>query len=187
MDPNSIFSTKRLNIRRLALSDLMNVYKHRSDPATSKYIGKPATLDDALTRVNMALLPWNAREGERLILAVECKTTGEFVGELVFKFVSTEHQYGEIGYRLAANFHGKGLAFEASNAFIKYLFRHYLLSKINAICAVDNVASWKLMERIGMKREGRIRHFLRLPMGTTDCFTYGILKHEALEPKLVGN
>ncbi|RZQ54494.1 GNAT family N-acetyltransferase [Pseudoalteromonas phenolica] len=174
------FTTKRLIIRLLKVSDLEAVLAHRSDPFTSRFIGKPATLADAQARIAQAQLPWKGKEGERLILAIECKESGLLLGELMFKFVSVEHQCGEIGYRLAGKYQGKGYAFEAANALIKEVFTQFKLNKLNAICAVDNIASWKLMEKLGMKREGRLRNNLMLPSGTTDCFTYGVLKHEVI-------
>ena len=174
------FTTKRLIIRRLKVSDLEAVFAHRSDPFTSRYIGKPATLADAQARIAQAQLPWEGKEGERLILAIECKESAQLLGELMFKFVSVEHQCGEIGYRLASQHHGKGYAFEAASALIKEVFTQFEINKLNAICAVDNIASWKLMEKLGMKREGRLRSYMALPSGTTDCFTYGVLKHEVI-------
>ena len=174
------FTTKRLIIRRLKVDDLEAIFEHRSDPFTSRFIGRPATLADAQARITQAQSPWEGKEGERLMLAIECKESGLLFGELMFKFVSVEHKCGEVGYRLAHKHQGKGYAFEAASALIKEVFVQFEVSKLNAICAVDNIASWKLMEKLGMQREGRLRSYMTLPSGTTDCFTYGVLKHEVV-------
>ncbi|MFC3032776.1 GNAT family N-acetyltransferase [Pseudoalteromonas fenneropenaei] len=175
-----LFHTTRLTIRPLAEQDLAAVYQHRKDPQTSRYIGKPATLDDAKARIANAALPWQGQENERLMLAVELTPCGTFIGEVMFKYINLEGEIGEFGYRLAAEFIGQGYGYEVAAGLIDHLFHVLPLHKLTAIAAIDNLASWKLMEKLGMQREGVLRSHMKLKNGHEDCVLYGILKTEWL-------
>ncbi|MCF2858308.1 GNAT family N-acetyltransferase [Pseudoalteromonas sp. SMS1] len=172
------FETARLIIRPLQYDDLNDVYESRKNPETSKYIGPPASRKEAEKRIEEALLPWRETDHHRLMLAIICKTTRQFIGELVFKYVHKNCNIGEIGYRLSSQHIGKGYAFEATHEFIRCLFDRFSLNKINAICATDNQASWQLMEKLGMKKEGLLRENMYLHGQYQDSFIYSILKRE---------
>ncbi|AOT11166.1 GNAT family N-acetyltransferase [Pseudoalteromonas luteoviolacea] len=172
------FETERLIIRPLNKRDLNAVYHSRKDVETSKYIGKPATLVDVKKRIEEAELPWKNVEGQKMLMVIEHKVSGEFIGEMLFKFTHVDHQIGEIGYRLSPNQHKKGYAFEATRAFVSYLFEHFELNKITAICATKNKPSWQLMEKLGMQKEGHLREHMPLGSGYSDSYLYSISKRE---------
>ncbi|WMN61893.1 GNAT family N-acetyltransferase (plasmid) [Pseudoalteromonas xiamenensis] len=175
-----MFYTTRTLIRRLKQDDVDAIYAHRRSHQTSKYIGPPSTQQDAVERVNQAMKPWTQAEGERLMLGIEHRVSGELIGELMFKYTNKPAGIGEIGYRLAEEYLGQGYGLEVSNGLINYVFDELTAHKIQAIAAVDNVASWKLMEKLGMVREGVLREYMLLPSGYSDAVVYGLLKREWL-------
>ncbi|MDK1288468.1 GNAT family N-acetyltransferase [Pseudoalteromonas umbrosa] len=174
------FETQRLRIRTLNSSDLHAVYQSRRDLETSKYIGKPATIEDVQKRIEEASQPWKNIDGQKLLLVIEHKVSGDFIGEMLFKFTHVAHQIGEIGYRLSPTQQRKGYAYEAASALISQLFEHFALNKITAVCATENTASWQLMEKLGMQKEGHLREHMPLDSGFADSYLYAILKKEHL-------
>ena len=81
-------------------------------------------------------------------------------------------------------YQGKGYAFEAAQAFLDYLFRDKGARRIYAYVEDDNLASQRLCERLGMRREGLFLEFVsfvKQPDGTPlyeNTLQYAILKRE---------
>ena len=69
----------------------------------------------------------------------------------------TEFQIYEIGYIFNQNYHGNGYATESIGKFIEYKFSELNIHKIVAHCNPKNIPSWKLLERLKFKREGKLR------------------------------
>ncbi|TQF67725.1 GNAT family N-acetyltransferase [Pseudoalteromonas luteoviolacea] len=172
------FETARLIVRPLQKCDLADVYQSRKNPDTSKYIGDPATIEDARQRIEEATQPWQGVDHQKLMLAIRCKTTDLFIGELLFKFTQKHCHIGEIGYRLSPQHLGKGYAFEATSTFVPHLFDQFELNKVIAVCAINNVSSWRLMEKLGMRREGELRDNMYLQGNYHNSFLYSILRRE---------
>ena len=83
-----------------------------------------------------------------------------------------------MGYALARPLWGRGQVTEAAQAVIALAFAEYGLHKVWAHADVRNAASWRVMEKLGMSREGLLRehHAVRGEFG--DMFSYGILRAE---------
>ncbi|KNC66979.1 GNAT family N-acetyltransferase [Pseudoalteromonas ardens] len=172
------FNTARFTIRPLQQSDLHAIYESRRNPDTSRYIGEPATLKDAQDRIDQATAPWQANEHERLLLAIIRREDNVLVGELMYKFLCHNAKTAEIGYRLNERFIGQGYAFEAANGLIEAAFEQFGLNKVCAFCAVENQASWRLMEKLGMQREAHLRQHFKFSHGYYDGYMYGLLRSE---------
>ncbi|WP_105166972.1 GNAT family N-acetyltransferase [Pseudoalteromonas sp. T1lg23B] len=172
------FNTKRLAIRPMTPDDLSASFEHRSCALTSRYIGEPATYEQAKTRLLEGCQPWQAQENERLALAITLQSNGRLIGELMFKYVNKASLIGEIGYRLHKDFIGQGYAFEAVSLFVERLFVEQEVMKITALCAIENIASWKLMEKLGMQREGHLRRHFQLSTQRSDAYYYGLCRDE---------
>ncbi|NOU51911.1 GNAT family N-acetyltransferase [Pseudoalteromonas sp. JBTF-M23] len=170
------FSTPRLAIRLITAEDLQASYEHRSCSLTSRYIGEPATFEQAKARLLEGCKPWLAEEHQRLALAITLHNSDKLIGELMFKYVNKESLIGEIGYRLHKDFIGQGYAFEAVDAFVKKLFEQLPVMKIIALCATENTASWRLMEKLGMQREGHLRSHFKLGDERADAYYYGLCR-----------
>ncbi|CAM4290569.1 GNAT family N-acetyltransferase [Pseudoalteromonas byunsanensis] len=172
------FYTKRLAIRPVTPDDLAASYEHRSCPLTSRYIGEPASYEQAKERLLEGCQPWLALENERLALAITLQNNDHLIGELMFKYVNKASLIGEIGYRLHKDFIGQGYAYEAVSMFVERLFVELEVKKITALCAIENIASWKLMEKLGMQREGHLRSHFQLSMQRSDAYYYGLCRDE---------
>ncbi|HMB61757.1 MAG TPA: GNAT family protein, partial [Eudoraea sp.] len=70
---------------------------------------------------------------------------------------------------------GKGYATEAVRAVLKFGFRVLKLHRMEAGCAVDNIASIRVLEKVGMQMEGQRRKVLPLQQGWSDNYEFAIL------------
>ena len=149
-----MIETNRLFIRQFILSDYNDLYEYLSDPIT--YIfepGKPISLDEAKELVSQ-------RSTGNEFLAVILKQDHKLIGHLYFEQLEPkERMTWELGYIFNPKYHRKGYASEASAALVDYAFTHYHAHRIMARCNPENVASWKLLEKIGFTREGYFKKY----------------------------
>ena len=96
-------------------------------------------------------------EGDKLVLAMVRRETGELVGEAILIWLSRPHRQGEIGFIVHPDHHGRGLAAEAALAMIQLGFESLGLHRIISRCDARNIASARLMKRLGMRREAHLR------------------------------
>ena len=75
------------------------------------------------------------------------------IGDCAFCVLTEDPRQAEIGYTLARAHQGNGLASEAVLRLLAYLFDTLGLHRVRARCDADNLASAKLLERVGMRRE----------------------------------
>jgi len=91
----------------------------------------------------------------------------------------------EIGFVLIPSERGKGYGTEAVQIAVDYLFMSKGIVRIQAGTLIDNVASQKVLEKVGFKREGRIRKGIFSWGNWVDLYLYGILREEWEEPKIL--
>lgn len=123
------------------------------------------------------------RAGSDTFLAVE--RNGQMIGHLYFASTGpVEFGTWELGYIFHPEFCGRGYATEACRALIRYAFAEKEAHRVFAMCNPKNTASWRLLERLGMRREGhhlQKAFFRRDANGQPiwhDAYTYAILAGE---------
>ncbi len=172
-----IIKTERLIIRNFSPDDYQDLYEYLSDSETYTYEpGEPISLEETKTICK-------ERSKRNDFLAVESEH--KIIGHIYFSQIDPKDlETWEIGYIFNTRFHGKGFATEAVRAVIENGFYEKNIHKIIAHCNPENLASWKLLERVNMKREGELRrniYFNRNKNGEPiwqDTYEYGILKED---------
>ena len=96
--------------------------------------------------------------GTTLALGVALQATNRIIGEVTLLWHSAEHRQGEIGFVFNPQFQGQGYATEAALAMLALGFEELRLHRIYGRCDALNVPSFKLMERLGMRREAHFIH-----------------------------
>ncbi len=104
--------------------------------------------------------------------------TGEMIGSIGITITSEYDFKGELGYKIGSRWWNQGYSSEAARAVIDYMFRHTDIERMDSFCAVENPASRKVMEKIGMHHEGILRHYYKTRDGFHDCTLYGITRNE---------
>ena len=121
-------------------------------------------------------------------IAVCLKDSDQLIGEIFF--IKEEPDTYSIGWNFNEKFHGKGYAKESAYAFIDFLFDVRGARRIYAYVENDNIASQKLCERLGFRKEGHFLEFISFIKnadGTPryeDTMQYAILKREWIANKV---
>ncbi|MBJ3792889.1 GNAT family N-acetyltransferase, partial [Bacillus sp. OA1] len=99
------------------------------------------------------------------------------IGHIVFHKYFGEHTY-EIGWVFNPKYFNKGYASEAAQAILKYGFKEMKLHRIIATCQPENTPSYRVMEKIGMRREGYFKKCIPHGNEWWDEYYYAILEEE---------
>lgn len=145
-----ILKTPRLYLRRFTLADAPLVYALNSTPVVLQYLHEPLVKDEAhageiLTNI---ILPQYERNLGRW--AVYIKNTNEFIGWCGLKF-RPEINEVDLGYRFLPLFWGNGYATEAAKYTLEYGLNTLGIQIITGRAHIENTASLKVLEKIGMK------------------------------------
>ncbi len=172
-------ATRRLLIRDYIINDTAAVYAYVQDPTYWQFQRpEPPTAPQV-----DALMQWVVKEQPttpRLMyfLAAARKDSGEIVGEAVLKITNPMERQGEIGFGVAPRFWKQGLGTEIATATLEAAFQHFKLHRVSGQCSPDNKPSIRIMQKLGMAREGLLRdlHFARGKWWST--VVYGLLENE---------
>ena len=166
--------TERLLLRQFDPGDVDDVLSYASEPEFGPYLllPQPYTRDDAAKFVARQLLDdWSTRPTFAIVLHQHV------VGGIGLR-IDERDSRAEMGYALARPHWGRGLAFEAARAVTAWGFERYSLHKVCAAAALENRRSWRVMEKLGMTREGLRRSHSKVGNKHVDYVSYGILRPE---------
>jgi RimJ/RimL family protein N-acetyltransferase len=122
------------------------------------------------------------RSKKEEFLAVCLKETNKVVGNLYF--AKQEYDAWELGYVFNSSYQGMGYATESAQALLKEAFENHGARRVIAMCDPENEASWILLERLSLRREGHLRkniYFKKDGAGNPiwkDTYEYAILAEE---------
>ncbi len=154
--------------------------RYRSDPAVAKYQGwdTPYGIEAAKTFIREMKERLPGARGEWYQIAVELKASGKMIGDCAFHILPEDGQQAEIGVTLSRRYQGKGYATEAVTRLLAYLFGELGLHRVRATCDAENLASVKLLERIGMRKEGHLLENIWFKGAWGSEYTYALLRRE---------
>ncbi|MUN38156.1 GNAT family N-acetyltransferase [Actinomadura litoris] len=178
--------TARLLLRRATPDDLEATWTFRQLPETQEWIGAALTAYDDYRE--------HFLHDERLAELLIVELDGRVVGDLTLRVQDAWAQkevadqakgvQGELGWTLDPSYGGKGYATEAVRALIGLAFGRLGLRRLRADCFYDNEPSWRLMERVGMRREQHtVKDSLHRARGWLDGLSYALLAEEWPAPK----
>lgn len=150
--------TEHLILREIVIEDTGDMYRLDSDPLVHKYLGNnPITcLGKARTYIDYIRMQYE-KHGIGRWAAIE-KSSGDWIGWTGLK-MNTEWSpnghtnFYDIGYRFMPQYWGKGYATESSIAARDYFFEHFPNQKLCGIAELDNGASCRILEKIGLERK----------------------------------
>ncbi len=171
--------TDRLLLRGFEESDFAAVHRYASDLEVVRYMDfGPNSEEDTWSFIQRALASQQAEPRKRFGLAVVLKSEGRLIGTCgIYVSASKDHE-AEIGYVLARDFWGRGYGTEAVGALISFGFEQLGLHRIVSTCRPENVASSRVMEKSGMRREGYLREARWQKGEWHDSLLYAILESE---------
>ncbi len=176
--PRPSVATERLRLRPFSMNDAGEVQRMANDreiAANTRTIPHPYPMEVAREWLGRHEQLWN--EGKAAVFAIEITETGQLCGAIGLE-ISDEHQSAELGYWVGREFWNRGICSEAGLAVLRFGFESLGLHRIHAHYLTRNPASGRVMEKIGMKKEGLLREHVRKWGRYEDVQFYGILRSE---------
>ena len=146
--------TQRLSIEPLSRKDLNNFIAYRQDPQVSRFQGWDVSYSEqqALELLESQFNVLLPSVGNWLQLAIHDQLTGELLGDVALHTLNNEGTSFEIGFTLAKDNQGKGIAKEAISRLIRYLFDEVGTVSIVANCDQRNSSAIKLLLSLGFEQ-----------------------------------
>jgi RimJ/RimL family protein N-acetyltransferase len=178
--PDYPIETERLRLRPFRRGDVEAVYAYRQRADVARHLFDEPMSREQVTEAVQARIGQTGlvNEGDKVFLAVETREPIAMIGEVSLILRDLNGRQGEIGYILHPAQQRQGLATEAAAAMLALAFEGAGLHRVHARCAVANVASARLMERLGMRREAHFRQHGVVKGAWDEEFIYAILEDE---------
>lgn len=164
--------TERLSIRKFEIDDWKALHEYASDRNVMEYMPEGVLSEEDSKEF---VLKNNGKDARNFPVIITDENT--LIGHIVFHRYFGEHTY-EIGWVFNPNYQNKGYASEAARAILKFGFEEMKLHRIIATCQPENTASYRVMEKIGMRREGYFKKCIPHDNEWWDEYYYAILQEE---------
>ena len=170
--------TERLVLRPFVLADAPRVQHLAGDRAVAEFtLNIPHPYPDGAAEKWIASHQPKYEKGELVNFAITLRSDGELIGAVGLTLVSA-HLRAEIGYWIGKPYWGQGYCTEAARAVVRYGFDVLKLNRIQSRHFVGNPASGRVMQKLGMIREGCLRQYVRKWGQFVDMVLYGLLRSD---------
>ncbi|OJJ20159.1 GNAT family N-acetyltransferase [marine bacterium AO1-C] len=179
--------TQRTTLRLISMADLEAIHELHSLPETDQYntLGIPQNIEETQEIIEQWVAENQQKDIKNYTFKIELLPENQFIGLFGFRLWSKKHSRGEVWYKIHSSYWKQGYATEVLAAVIDFGFDQLNLHRIQAGCAVDNIGSIKVLEKVGMIREGRGRQILPLKSGWSDNFEYSILESDKRKQSII--
>jgi [ribosomal protein S5]-alanine N-acetyltransferase len=173
-----ILSTGDLVLRPIEDRDTAALFHHFSDDTVTKYmdIDSFSNISEATHIIDLFRKSQEEEEGTRW--AVTLAGNDELIGTCGYHKINKPHFKAEIGYDLRPAYWGKGIMKEAISCMLTYGYEELQFNRIEAFVDPENIASSKLLTRLGFRYEGLLRDAFFEKGKFVDAELYSLLRHE---------
>jgi RimJ/RimL family protein N-acetyltransferase len=174
MHATPTLETARLRLRPYCeadIAELLPLIGTREVAATTLRIPHPYTEQDAKAFLVLA------QEPGKIWLAISLRSDGRQIGGIGLR-LDEQHRHAELGYWLGVPYWGKGYATEAAREMLRYGFEDLHLHRIYASHFKHNLASGRILVKLGMRYEGCQREHVCKWDEFLDSELYGVLRRE---------
>jgi ribosomal-protein-alanine N-acetyltransferase len=171
--------TNRLVLRDYETDDCPAVLAYQSDERYLQYYPwTERTEAEVRAFVQMFLDQQIEQPRRKFQFVITLPSDGQLIGSCGIRRKNENEWEADIGYELAPEYWGQGYATEAATAIVDFGFRELHLHRISSWCIAENTASAKVLERLGLQLEGRLRENDYFKGRWWDILVYGLLKNE---------
>ncbi|MBD3673028.1 MAG: GNAT family N-acetyltransferase [Planctomycetaceae bacterium] len=176
-----------LMLRRLEYSDATDLFEIYSNPDVARYqFFTPWTMEQVEQFVYSQSDVFVGDPGVPFVLVAVLLAEKKVIGDCQITINSVQDRQGEIGFTFNPLFSGHGFATKTVHAALGYGFTRLNLHRIIAGVDARNEQSWRLMERVGMRREAHFVHANLVEGKWIDDYIYAMLEDEWKEPSTAG-
>ena len=172
--------TIRLKILQIEGHDLQEIHNKNLifEVAEFNTIGIPKNIQETEALIVSVIQDKLNEERKRYGWVIRIKETDEFIGEIGIILSEKRFNKAEIYYSFLPRYWGKGYATEAVKSIINFGFQELKLHRMEAGVATENMRSIKILEKIGMRREGLKRKILPIRGEWKDNYHYALLEND---------
>ncbi|HEX5503278.1 MAG TPA: GNAT family protein [Thermomicrobiales bacterium] len=167
--------TARLALRTLRLDDAADLFAYARDPEVARYTSWPAhrTIADAEAFLEWVVPRYGTPAG--LTWGIVRRGDDRLIGTIGLGDWQPQHARAELMFALARPHWGRGYMPEAARAVLAFGFTALGLNRIQGMCVVENAASARVMEKVGLRYEGTLREYTYFKGKYDDLKVYAIL------------
>jgi RimJ/RimL family protein N-acetyltransferase len=171
---------RRVRLREVGADDAAAAMAWAADPEFFRYMAYAPVADQAAEEEFLRGIQDQARARPRVQyhVGVVWLATDELIGMVRLGITSAEHREGDLGYGLRLDRAGQGITTEAAGLLLRFGFETLRLHRVFAYHHPDNRASERVMEKLGMQREGTLRENLFEHGAWRDSVVHSVLEHE---------
>jgi [ribosomal protein S5]-alanine N-acetyltransferase len=176
-----IFTTPHLILREIEERDLdalLNLYNDSQARRYEQPLDKVYVVEDVRDRIAWAIADQQADPRTRFRLAITVPPDGLLCGWVTLQSQNSDIREWELGWSLRRDLWGQGYATEAASAMMRFAFEQLGAHRLVAFCHSENAASVRVMQKLGMQYEGRIRGTRWLNECWCDELVYAILEQD---------
>jgi RimJ/RimL family protein N-acetyltransferase len=175
--------TERLVLKDLLLTDLTDIHQLHSCPEVDEFntLGIPASIQTTENLLKKWLEQQELTPRMSYTFCIRLVQTNQFIGLIALNLGKPNFRIAEVWYKLLPAYWRQGFAKEALTMLLQFAFLDLRLHRIEAGCAVENVASISVLEKVGMTREGSKRKVLPIRDKWVDNYLYAILESDFIK------
>lgn len=177
MQAPEVLETARLRLRAPQLEDAKVIFdSYAQDPVVTRYLVWLPHQSVETTETFIAHCIDQRANASAFSYVITRKADAQLLGMIDLR---PDRHGANIGYVLAKEYWRQGIMTEAARCVIEYALSQPAIYRVQAFCDVDNVASARTLEKIGMRSEGTLRRYIVHPTVSSrprDCYLYAITK-----------
>jgi [ribosomal protein S5]-alanine N-acetyltransferase len=177
VQPPLEIETDRLMLRAPRIEDAQPIFgAYANDPEVTHFLAWPPATSSEEVEEFLRTAIQRQKDRMEFYWIIERKDTGEPIGMISFEV--SEHG-PELGYVLARAHWGRGYMSEVAGALTRWLLSQPSIDRVWAVCDVGNVGSRRVLEKVGMDREGCLRRWAVEPNISDrprDMYVYSAVK-----------
>jgi RimJ/RimL family protein N-acetyltransferase len=183
--PSPTLHTTRLLLRPFARADKDVLFVLHSNAYVLRYWDAPPWNEPARAERFIAACKQMEHEGSGVRLAIDRAADRVFIGWCCLVKWNPDYRSAMMGYCLSDAAWGQGYATEAAGAMLQWAFATLGLNRVQAETDTRNVASSRVLEKLGFVREGTLREACIVNGEVSDSWVYGLLRRQWKPPTLV--
>ncbi|MCC3268067.1 GNAT family N-acetyltransferase [Arthrobacter gengyunqii] len=173
--------TERLLLRPFADSDADELFALQSNAEVLRYWDTPPWTERSQVARFMTGCQTMADEGTGARVVLIRRSDGEFVGWCTFNGWNPDFRSASLGYCLTEAAWGRGYATEAARALLTWAFNSLDLNRVQSETDTRNVASARVLEKLGFVREGTLREDCIVNGDVSDSWVYGLIRRDWIQ------
>lgn len=169
---------KRIKLRNIDLKDYKSLLPIWNNEEIIKYTYQPYITNDEDCKNHIEWVLNNQKNNDFYYNSLVIEFDKKIIGIIGIEIKSKYAKEYELWYILLEKYWGKGFATEAVKTLLDKFLHEVDVERLYAEAVIENIASWKLLEKIGMKKEGCLRNKFFRNNIYKDLLVYSLLKNE---------